>query len=64
MTLKERVKKAVDEHNALELGRCVDFMRFKGGLNYGGCYDLVNKIAPISKPAFESMMYEADQEVP
>jgi len=62
MKLTEAIKQAVERQDATQLGKCVDVLRFRFGMNYEECRTFVNKHAgkPLSAPQFEALMYEAD----
>jgi hypothetical protein len=59
----ETIRRIVRERNAVMAGLLSDRLRDRAGLNYQQTYDLVNSIEPISLPAWETLMYEADTEL-
>ena len=62
MTLKEAIKKAVDEDNATLAGRCADTMRFGFGLDYNESFAMVEKITGTDVATWDSLLYRADYE--
>lgn len=55
------IRRAIRERNATMAGRISDRCRARG-LTYQQTYELVNSVEPISAPAWETLMYEADTE--
>lgn len=58
--LGEVIREVVRDHDGQKAGRVADFLRFRHGMNYDQTYGLFRELTGISKPDFESLMYEAD----
>lgn len=61
-TVAELLPDAIRTRNLRVLDACVDALRFKKGLNYAQIYEIAKLAHPtLTKPAWESLMYELDE---
>jgi len=62
MKLHEIAVHAVRTHNAVLAGKVAVTLRFKFGLNDNQVWEWVNAHETINRPAWESLMLDADAE--
>jgi hypothetical protein len=60
MTLSEAAKQAVENNDVQLLGKVVEQLRMKRGLNYEQCMKYVRTHTGIEADKYEAMLYEAD----
>lgn len=61
MTVGEKLKKAIVEHDPVAAGEVVNGLR-KMGCTYIDVFRLAERLTGISLPEWETLMYEADEE--
>ena len=65
MTLKEAIKKAVEEHNTVMAGKIADALRFRYGMNHESIRQMFSTLSERSDlctpPKFDALMREADE---
>jgi hypothetical protein len=62
ITLSEAAKRAVGNEDAGLLGKVVDQLRVRRGLNYEQCFKYVRTHTGIEADTYEAMLYEADRQ--
>ena len=61
-TLRDLMRRAVEEQDAHAAGRIVDHLRFRCGRTYRDAYELVNSYYPITEAAWDALLAQADME--
>lgn len=61
MSIQNEIKQAVEVRSIPRIGKLVDGLRFKHGMNYANIQQLFEKVAKVDEQDFEQLMLECDE---